>query len=254
MRLEFNLSSETCQYEVVFEKSDVKVVRFKKPHYVYTDNEMNVESSTVQRRAKRRNESRVFRCEYIYFVCCPKNDDKYYDTLRWRGDLKFSNISKLGYDFTLCQNRCYDDDVIASHYHDTSRKLIFFYNLSEAVEISNLLKDEVAAINRANKDKMLNTLFSTQINELLKDYLYHTYGHPREFVDCKMQTWFDGDKLTEMLTKTLNDTLFKSLNELGFNAELVDFNLPSIRVNIRPKKDLFSEEKADESNTERGEN
>lgn len=243
MRLEFNLSSKTCQYEVVFEKSDVKIVRFKKPHYVYTDNEMNVESSTVQRRAKRRDESRVFRCEYIYFVCCPTGDDRYYDTLRWRGDLKFSNISKLGYDSTLCQNRCYDDDVFASHYYDATRKFIFFYNLSEAVELTNLLKDEIAAINRVNKDKMLNTLFSNQINELLKEYLYSHY----EFVNCRMLAWLNGNKLNKMFKKTLNDTLFKSLNELGFNTELVDFHISDMRIVITPKKDLFSEEKTDES-------
>lgn len=269
------INEEKIKPELIFDNNGLRVFRYKKLHYIYTNQDKRIEDSSISRRDRKSDETRVFKCDYIYRLIMSKalidrvNEyqnggiySTWYDgKLRIR-DFAFNTIREVtGYDLSkfvfVAQNDIsYRNSTIKSD--GGSRE---FYDISKFVELFDFTDTEKEEQSKQSKDKFMNTYFYNVINNLAGKHGLVT----SEFEDGKtyLSTGYypningNNDISTAMYNfayKLIEDTLMKELDELGFTGE-IDENDLKISVsrltfvkNIRLKDDIVKENKDENSN------
>ena len=268
------LNEEKIKPELIFDNNGLRVFRYKKLHYIYTNQDKHIEDTTISRRDRKYYEPRVFSCDYIYRLVMSKDlidrvneivknevKNKYLEkgiySTWYEGKLSirefaFDTIQRVtGYDlsgFIFIQGDVinYRNPVVKSD--GGGRE---FCDTSKFVELFDFTDTEKEEQSKQNKDKFMNTYFYNTINNLANKHNLATSTFDDGKTYLSTGYYAKGDITTAIYNfahKLIEDTLMKELDELGFTGEINERDLKdsvgrlTLVKNIRLKEDIVKEE------------
>lgn len=272
------INEEKIKPELIFDKNGLRVFRYKKLHYIYTNQDKHIEDTTIQRRDRKSYETRVFKCDYIYRLVMSRDlinrvneitkkepinkyqekgiYDNWYDGKFRIRNFAFNTIRRItGYDLSKLIFVSYDTISYRNATVRIDGGSREFYDTSKFVELFDFTDTEKEAQTRESKDKFMNTYFYNPIHNIAVKHKLTT----AKFDNGK--TYFRayvGDDISTSIYnfahKLIEDTLMKELDELGFIGEIDEDDLKNTIChskfvkNIRLKDDIVKENKDENSN------
>ena len=240
---------QNIEPELMFDIKGIRLYRYKYPHFGYFAWGGLAKTST------RRNDlyrySRRGCSDYIYRICISKEG---MDNLHDNTDEY--NIEKVtGQKVRDLKHLWRDDDITFTDWDNVVHSLAY-YKESDYHDDPVLTNLELQRQRTANKDKLLEGLFGNTFRALGEKYGFKFKGFQK---GSALIDWYYGDNFfTKEIEKLINNTIIKDLNDLGFDTKVSMFDIKTAFTHtiycIDAKDDLFEKEKADESNTKRGEN
>ena len=274
------LNEEKIKPELIFENNGLRIFRYKKLHYIYTNQDKHIEDTTISRRDRKSYESRVFTCDYIYRLVMSKalidrvNEivrkeptNKYqekgiYDT--WYEDkitireFAFDTIRRAtGYDLSKVVFSSYDSVNYRNPVVRTDGGGREFYDTSKFVEVFDFTDTEKEEQSKQNKDKFMNTYFYNTINSLAAKHglVSSEFDNGKTYLSTGHYLKNDiSTAVYDFAHKLIEDTLMKELDELGFTGEIDENDLKNsvgrltFVKNIRLKEDIVKENDNESSN------
>jgi len=274
------LNEEKIKPELMFNNNGLRIFRYKKLHYIYTNQDKHIEDTTISRRDRKYYEPRVFTCDYIYRLVMSKDlidrvneivknevKNKYLEkgiySTWYEGKLSirefaFDTIQRVtGYDlskFVFVQG-----DVI--NYRNATVKTDGggreFYDTSKFVELFDFTDTEKEEQLKQNKDKFINTYFYNAINNIANKHGLVTseFDNGKTYLSTGYYTRGDINiAIYNFAHKLIEDTLMKELDELGFTGEIDENEIKksicrlTLVRNIRLKEDIVKENRDESSN------
>lgn len=242
--------------ELVFDIKGIRLYKYKYPHFGYFGYWGGL-SKTSTRRRDLITESRRCCSDYVYRMCFTQEG---LDNLN--NNTEIYNIEKItGQKVRDLVHLWRNDEITFSDWDDFTKDIVYdeaYYNEEDYYTDPVLTEEELKQQKIINKDKLLEGLFGNAFRMLGEKYGYEFKKFENGF--AKIDWRWKPNEITKQLTKIVEDTIIKDLNNLGFDVEFNPnqfislFTSGDIIHSIRVKDELFEKENPDESNIERGEN
>lgn len=265
------LNEKRVKCEQVYHNNGLRVLRYKKPHYIYTSDDSNyIQNSSITRRDRNTwVEKRVFYSEYIYrIVISPelrakvkenggKISNYWYDNTLSIDRNSYNILTNLtGYDFTNVHTQLTNEHISFRNdsvegnvnYADDDWSTII-YDLTKYKEVFELTKKEQAEKDAKDKKEFFEKFFGSLLEQIAEKYgiRYDGFvGNCAYFYRNKSIENSIHNKLVEMVSEYLNNTIVKDLNELGFTMEIdkekLGDNLQYVVYSAKYKEELVKKE------------
>lgn len=234
---------QNVEPELIFDIKGIRLYRYKYPHFGYFA--LGGLARTLTERNNLYRYSRRCCSDYIYRLCISKEGmDNLHD------DIDEHNIQKVtGQNVSDLIHLLRDDSITFTDLNDVEHSFAY-YKKSDYHDDPILTDLELERQRIADKDKLLNSLFSNTFRALGEKYGFEFRGFDNGSALVKWH--YDDNFFIKEIGKLINNTFVKDLNELGFDSKVDMYDIKTAFTNgaiysVVAKDDLFEKENKDEN-------